>query len=75
MPLVHASPERFAVESESDGGAAAIVDTPDESSEGFWAGSTTGVVTDFQTKDGGRAMWIGDVDVFSDDFAQQEVEK
>jgi len=75
VPFVHAPPESFAAESESDGGADAIVDAAEKGGEGLWAGSSMGVVTGFQAKDGGRAMWVGGVDVFSDDFAQQEVEK
>ncbi len=57
------------------GGADATVDAAEKGGEGLWAGSSMGVVLGFQTKDGGRAMWVGSVDAFSDDFAQQEVEK
>ncbi|KAF8528177.1 Dolichyl-diphosphooligosaccharide--protein glycosyltransferase subunit WBP1 [Hysterangium stoloniferum] len=75
VPVVRAPPESFAADSETDGGADALVDAAEKGGEGLWAGSHMGVVTGFQTRSGARAMFVGGIEVFSDDYAQREVAK
>ena len=75
VPIVYAPPESFAAESDSNLGSDAIVDAADKGGEGLWAGGQMGIVTGFQTRDGGRAMWVGGIDVFSDEFAKKDVSK
>jgi oligosaccharyltransferase complex subunit beta len=75
VPVVRAPPESFAADSESDYGADTIVDAAEKGGEGLWAGSQMGVVTGFQVSGDARAMFVGGIEVFSNDFAHREVEK
>ncbi len=75
VPILKAPEESFAADSDSDSGADALVDAADKGGEGLWAGSSMGVVTGFQAHGGARALWVGGVDVFSDEFAKTEVSK
>jgi oligosaccharyltransferase complex subunit beta len=74
VPILRAPAESFAAE--MDGGSAdALADASEKGGEGFWAGSSLGLITGFQTLDGARVTWIGSVDTFSDKYAQKEVSK
>lgn len=73
VPILNAPAESFAADSTSDSGAEAVFDAAEKGGEGLWAGSSMGVVTGFQTREGGRVTWVGGVDMFSDAFAQKEV--
>lgn len=75
VPILHAPAESFAADSETDAGGEAILDAAEKGGEGLWAGSQMGVVTGFQTANNARAMWVGGIEVFSNEFAQKEVEK
>lgn len=75
VPILNAPPESFATDSDSDAGADTIVDAAEKGGEGLWAGSQLGVVSGFQTRNGGRALWVGGVELFSDEFADTEVSK
>jgi hypothetical protein len=37
----------------------------------FGLGSSSSLITGFQTRNGARASWIGGVELFSDDFAKK----
>ncbi|KAJ3562443.1 hypothetical protein NP233_g9568 [Leucocoprinus birnbaumii] len=72
VPILNAPPHAFA--SEVDGGSAdSLVDATEKGGEGLWAGSSLGLVTGFQTRNGARIVWAGGVEMFSDEFAQKEV--
>lgn len=75
VPILNAPPESFAAESDSDSSADAIVDAADRGGEGLWAGSQLGLVTGFQlARPGhGRALWVGGVSIFGDEFASAEI--
>ncbi|KDQ59693.1 hypothetical protein JAAARDRAFT_175179 [Jaapia argillacea MUCL 33604] len=73
FPILRAPPESFAADSTEDTGADAVVDAAEKSGEGLWAGSSMSVVAGFQTREGGRAAWVGGVEVFGDEFANKEV--
>lgn len=74
VPMLHAPPESFAADSDSDSGADALVDAAERGGEGLWAGSQLGLVTGFQlARPGhGRALWVGGVSLFGDEFARGE---
>jgi len=75
VPILRAPAESFAADSETDTGSDSMVDAADKGGEGLWAGSQMGVVTGFQTRNNARAMFVGGVEVFSNDFAEKSVEK
>lgn len=74
VPILTAPPESFAADSDSDSSADALVDAADRGGEGLWAGSQLGLVTGFQlARPGyGRALWVGGVSIFGDEFANAE---
>ncbi|EPT06254.1 Dolichyl-diphosphooligosaccharide-protein glycosyltransferase [Fomitopsis schrenkii] len=71
VPILNAPPQSFAADSDSDSGADALVDAANKGGEGLWAGSSLGLVAGFQTLGGGRATWVGGVELFSDEYAQK----
>ncbi|KAI0081438.1 dolichyl-diphosphooligosaccharide-protein glycosyltransferase [Panus rudis PR-1116 ss-1] len=73
VPILNAPAESFAADTESDSGADTIYEAADKGGEGLWAGSQLGLVTGFQALGGARALWVGGVDLFSDEFAQKEI--
>ncbi|KAG6918588.1 hypothetical protein DXG01_013390 [Tephrocybe rancida] len=74
VPILRAPAESFA--SETDGGSPdALVDAAERGGEGLWAGSQLGLVTGFQTLDNSRVTFVGGADVFSDEYAQNEIAK
>lgn len=75
VPILNAPAESFASDSTDDSGADALVDAAEKGGEGLWAGSSLGVVTGFQTRDGARVTFVGGVEVFSDAFARKEISK
>lgn len=75
IPILRAPSESFAGDTDSDSGADSIVDAAEKGGEGLWAGSQLSVVTGFQTRNGARALWVGGADLFSDEFAEKEVER
>jgi len=75
VPILNARPESFAADSTEDSGADALVDAAEKGGEGLWAGSSMGVVSGFQTRDGARVTWVGGVELFSDVFARKELSK
>lgn len=75
VPILHAPAESFAADSTEDSSADVLVDASEKGGEGLWAGSSMGVVTGFQTKDGARVTWAGGVQLFSDEFARKELSK
>ncbi|KAG6912274.1 hypothetical protein DXG01_015768 [Tephrocybe rancida] len=73
-PILRAPAESFA--SKTDGGSPdALVDAAERGGEGLWAGSQLGLVTGFQTLDNSRVTFVGGADVFSDEYAQNEISK
>ncbi|KAH8114128.1 Dolichyl-diphosphooligosaccharide-protein glycosyltransferase [Phellopilus nigrolimitatus] len=72
VPILKAPSESFAAEADSDSSAESVVDAAEKGGEGLWAGSQLGLVTGFQTLNGARALWVGGVELFSDEFAQKE---
>lgn len=75
LPVLNAPSESFAAETDSDAGADTLVDAADKGGEGLWAGGRMGVVSGFQALGNARAMWVGGVKVFSDEFAEKEAKK
>lgn len=75
VPILNAPPQSFAADSDSDSGADALVDAANKGGEGLWAGSSLGLVAGFQTLAGGRATWVGGVELFSDEYAQKPTPK
>jgi oligosaccharyltransferase complex subunit beta len=75
VPILHAPAESFAADSTEDSAADASVDAAEKGGEGLWAGSSMGVVSGFQTRDGGRVTWAGGVELFSDAFSRKELSK
>lgn len=75
VPFLNAPPESFAADTTEDSGADALVEAAEKGGEGLWAGKDMSVVTGFQTIDGGRALFVGGVELFSDEFAKKEVTK
>ncbi|KAI5120154.1 hypothetical protein M0805_003641 [Coniferiporia weirii] len=73
VPILNAPAQSFAAETGSDADADVIADAAEKSGEGLWAGSQLGLVTGFQTLTGARALWVGGIELFSDDFASKEV--
>lgn len=74
FPILNAPEESFAAD--SDSGADALVDVTEKGGEGLWAGSQMAVVAGFQTREGGgRATWVGGVELFSDKFAKKDISK
>ncbi|KZT11101.1 dolichyl-diphosphooligosaccharide-protein glycosyltransferase [Laetiporus sulphureus 93-53] len=73
VPILNAPVESFAADSDSDSGADALVDASEKGGEGLWAGSSLGLVAGFQTLGGGRATWVGSVDLFNDEFFKREL--
>ena len=72
VPILHAPPESFAADTDSDSGAEALFDAAERAGEGLWAGSNLGVVTGFQTRDASaRVTWVGGVELFSDTYANK----
>jgi len=75
-PILHATVESFASDTNSDSGAEALFDAAERGGEGLWAGSTLGVVTGFQTRDSSaRATWIGGVEHFSDAYVNENLRR
>lgn len=75
VPILQAPAESFAADSTDDAGADSLVDASEKGGEGLWAGSSMGVVTGFQTRDGARVTFTGGVELFSDAFARKELLK
>jgi oligosaccharyltransferase complex subunit beta len=71
VPFLHAPPESFATDTETDAGADSLVDAADRGGEGLWAGSQLSVATGFQARSGARATWVGGVRLFSNDFIRK----
>ncbi len=46
-----------------------MFDYAERGGEGLWAGSSLGLVTGFQTRDNARITWVGGIELFSDDYA------
>lgn len=75
VPVLNAPAESFAADSTEDASGGVVVDAAEKGGEGLWAGSTMGVVSGFQTRDSARVMWVGGVELFSDEFAKKEITK
>lgn len=73
VPILNASPESFAADSDRDSGADAVYDAAEKGGEGFWAGSSLGLVAGFQTLGGARATWVGGIELFSDEYAEKTI--
>ncbi len=73
VEILRAPPESFVTDTESDKGGRSVYDVAEKGGEGLWAGSSLGLVTGFQTRTGGRVVFSGGVEVFSDDYARIEV--
>ncbi|KAL1688100.1 Dolichyl-diphosphooligosaccharide--protein glycosyltransferase subunit WBP1 [Schizophyllum commune] len=73
VPVLNAPAHSFATDTETDAGASAVVDAAGKGGEGLWAGSSMGVVAGFQVVNGGRVMWVGGTEIFTDEFAQKEL--
>ena len=71
FPILRAPAESFASDATVDSGADSVLEAADRGGEGLWAGSSSSLVTGFQTRDGARATWVGGVELFSDDFAKK----
>ena len=75
VPLLHAPPQAFASDADSDAGADALVEAAEKGGEGLWAGSSLSLVTGFQPLGNARVTWVGGVEMFSDEFMNKEVSK
>ncbi|THH20050.1 hypothetical protein EW146_g1244 [Bondarzewia mesenterica] len=75
VPILKAPAESFAADSTEDSAADTLIEASERGGEGLWAGSSMGVVTGFQTRDGSRVTWVGGVELFSDNFAKKEISK
>jgi len=75
IPILHAPAESFAADTDQDSASDTLYDASEKGGEGLWAGSALGVVTGFQTREGSRVMWVGGVELFSDEFAKKEISK
>ena len=75
IPRLHAPPQAFASDGDSDSGADTLVEAAEKSGEGLWAGSSLSLVTGFQPSGNARATWVGGVDMFSDEYMKKEVSK
>ena len=75
FPILNAPAEAFATDTTTDAGADALVEAAEKGGEGLWAGSSLALVAGFQAKSGARALWVGGVDMFSDELANLELEK
>lgn len=75
VPVLNAPAESFAADSTEDASGGVVVDAAEKGGEGLWAGSMMGVVSGFQTRDSARVMWVGGVELFSDEFAKKEITK
>ncbi|EAU81990.1 dolichyl-diphosphooligosaccharide-protein glycosyltransferase [Coprinopsis cinerea okayama7 len=74
VPILKAPAESFAGELPSQGGSAeALVEATEKGGEGLWAGSSLGVVTGFQTANGGRITWLGGADMLTDELFQKQL--
>jgi len=72
VPILHATAESFASDTDSDAGAETLVDAAERGGEGLWAGQTLGIVTGFQTRDNNtRVTWVGGIELFSDAYASK----
>ncbi len=72
VPILHAPPESFASNTDTDSGADVLFDAAERASEGLWAGSAMGIVTGFQTRDdGARVTWVGGLELFSDAYVNK----
>ena len=72
VPILRAPAESFASDTDSDSGAEVLFDTAERDGEGFWAGSSLGVVTGFQTRDNSaRVTWVGGIELFSDAYVNK----
>lgn len=72
FPILHAPAESFASDSDSDNSAETAVEAAERGGEGLWAGSQLALVSGFQTRTGGRALWVGGVEMFSNKFMNEE---
>jgi oligosaccharyltransferase complex subunit beta len=75
VPILHAPSESFAADSTDDSGAGALVDASEKAGEGLWAGRSLGVVSGFQTKENSRVLWVGGIEVFSNEYMKKELSK
>jgi len=69
VPILRAPAQSFATDTTADGEADVLVDASERGGEGLWAGAALAVLAGFQTRAGGRVVWAGGVDMFSDGFA------
>jgi oligosaccharyltransferase complex subunit beta len=69
VPILHAPAQSFATDTTADNEADVLVEASERGGEGLWAGAGHAVLAGFQTKAGGRVVWAGGVDMFSDAFA------
>ena len=74
VEILRAPPESFATDTENDKDGGEAYDAAESGGEGLWAGSSLGLVTGFQTRTGGRVVFSGGTEVFSDNYAHAEVE-
>jgi oligosaccharyltransferase complex subunit beta len=72
VPILRAPAESFATDTESDKGADVLVEAAEKGGEGLWTGADLHVVTGFQARSGGRVVWAGGVDLFSDEYAKAQ---
>ncbi|EEB93109.1 hypothetical protein MPER_08282, partial [Moniliophthora perniciosa FA553] len=73
FPILNAPAESFAAD--ADATADILADAAEKGGEGLWAGSQLAVAAGFQALGGARAVWVGGVEMFSDEFAKKENEK
>lgn len=72
VQILRAPTESFATDTESDKGADVLVDAAEKGGEGLWAGADLHVVAGFQARGGGRVVWAGGVELFSDEYARAQ---
>ncbi|KAM6500952.1 oligosaccharyl transferase beta subunit [Amanita muscaria] len=71
VPILHAPTQSFAGEPDSPGDV--LADAAEKGGEGLWAGGQLGIVTGFQASNNARVTFVGGREVFSDEFAQKEI--
>lgn len=75
VPVLRAPAESFATDTEDDKSNEVVFESTQKGGEGLWAGSSLGVVTGFQTRVNSRIMWVGGVELFSDEFIKKPTPK
>ncbi|KAK7049205.1 hypothetical protein VNI00_005806 [Paramarasmius palmivorus] len=72
FPILNAPAESFAAD--ADATADVLADAAEKGGEGLWAGTQLAVAAGFQALGGARVAWVGGAEVFSDAFANKDIE-